>query len=68
MKCREQLKQATFRWKAALPITVGPECVLRKSERARPSLGVTEYQSWIGIVRVDFERDHQLATAPRDSS
>ena len=64
MKGRERLNQATFRWKTALPITVGPVGVFHKSERARLSLCVTEYRSWIGIVRVDFERDHQLATAP----
>ena len=64
MKGRERLNQATFRWKTALPITVGPVGVLHKSERACPSLCVTEYRSWIGTVRVDFERDHQLATAP----
>ena len=65
MKGGERLNQVTFRWKTALPITVRPVSVLHKSERARPLLGVTEYRSWIGIVRVDFDRDHQLTTAPR---
>ena len=65
MKGRERLNQATFRWKTTLPITAGPVGVFHKSERARPSLCVTEYRSWIGIVRVDFDRDHQLATAPQ---
>ena len=64
MKGRERLNQATFRWKTALPITVGPVGVFQKSERARLSLCVTEYRSWIGIVRVNFDRDHPLGTAP----
>ena len=64
MKGRERLNKVTFRWKTAVTITVEPVGVFQKSERARLSLGVTEYRSRIGIVRVDFERDHPLATAP----